>query len=339
MVNVHFIGEPAVDQGGPRKEYFFLVHKHMQTSCLFNGPPKRRTFAHNIIALHNEEYYNYGMVSAFSILQGSPGPTMFASSVVDYIVYGKTDAVSAKITELPSGKVRSRLEELDAMDPDTFKQEASFNTPLRFKAGYLKPIVAFEDKDEFNKAICLHHLILSSLPEIEQFICGLKTNGVLHLIRSNPCKSRKLLQFSEIERLTADKVDELFKFIYTPDAGSNKLTSEEAIAFNFTNYLEEVEAGEVTTSILDPDTDEINTVKVQLEHIVQFVTGCPTIPATGFDEQLTVKFDHIETQKKLTANTCSCTLRLPVSKTLTEYASFKTEVTECIFSSPGFGTV
>ena len=32
IVTVQFIGEPAVDEGGPRKEFFFLVHKHMQQS-------------------------------------------------------------------------------------------------------------------------------------------------------------------------------------------------------------------------------------------------------------------------------------------------------------------
>lgn len=30
LVTVQFIGEPAVDEGGPRKEFFYLVHKHMQ---------------------------------------------------------------------------------------------------------------------------------------------------------------------------------------------------------------------------------------------------------------------------------------------------------------------
>jgi len=33
-VNVQFIGEPAVDEGGPRKELFYLIHRHMQTSGL-----------------------------------------------------------------------------------------------------------------------------------------------------------------------------------------------------------------------------------------------------------------------------------------------------------------
>ncbi|XP_031573320.1 G2/M phase-specific E3 ubiquitin-protein ligase-like [Actinia tenebrosa] len=181
-------------------------------------------------------------------------------------------------------------------------------------------------------------MILSTLPEIEQFIQGLNINGVLDVMRSNPMKSRKLLQFSEAEKLNADKVDQLFQFCYSP-TGSNNRRDEEAIAFNFTHYLQDVEADRVSTSILDPDTDDLNSITVQLTHILQFVTGCPTIPATGFDKQLSVMFNHTETQRKLTANTCSCTLYLPVSKVLVEYESFKQEFTECMFSSPAFGVV
>ncbi|KAK3701595.1 hypothetical protein QZH41_007413 [Actinostola sp. cb2023] len=237
----------------------------MQTSSLFTGETYCRSFAHNVIALQKEEYYFYGVISALSVLQGSPGPTIFfAPPVVDYIIQGKLDAVSISIKDLPIGKVRARLEELDKIsDPGEFKKEASFNTPFRFKAGYSKPIVPFEAKEEFIRCICLHYLILSTLPEIEQFIQGLKINGVLELIRNNPCQSRKLLQFSENEKLTADRVDKLFHFVLSP-SGSNRRSSEEAITFNFTHYLEDVESEEVTTTILDPETDEINTVQVQL---------------------------------------------------------------------------
>ena len=88
---------------------------------------------------------------------------MFAAPIVHYILYGKLDALKVSVSDLASGKVKTTLEELEAIsDPVKFKQEASFNTPLRFKAGYTKPIVAFEDKEEFIRCICLDQLILST---------------------------------------------------------------------------------------------------------------------------------------------------------------------------------
>eukprot|EP00794_Sanderia_malayensis_P008464 gene8464-9371_t len=109
MVRVQFIGEPAVDEGGPRKELFFLIHRHMQISCLFT---------------------------------------------VDYILHGKLEAVLTSVSDLPNEKVRLKLEELDLIsDPEVFKKEASFNVQFRFKAGYSKPLVTLEDKQELFRCI------------------------------------------------------------------------------------------------------------------------------------------------------------------------------------------
>lgn len=151
------------------------------------------------------------------------------------------------------------------------------------------------------------------------------------MIRNSPNQSRKLLQYYEHEKLTAQCVFSV--------EGSNKRAKEEAIAFNFTHYLEDVEEGLITTTVLDPETDEIHTSKVELAHVLQFVIGCPGLPATGFHTNLTIVFDHEEIQRKLSANTCSCTLNIPVCDLLASYESFKSEFTECIFSSPGFGKV
>lgn len=83
IVKVQFIGEPAIDEGGPCKEFFFLVHKHMkQSSSLFTEPPNNRGFVHNAMALQREEYLHYGIILALSVLQGSLGPVMFAAPIV-----------------------------------------------------------------------------------------------------------------------------------------------------------------------------------------------------------------------------------------------------------------
>ena len=67
------------------------------------------------------------------------------------------------------------------------------------------------------------------------------TNGILDVIRNNPEKSRKQLQHDNNERLTAEVVDDKFHCIFS-DQGKKKRRSEEAIAFNFSHYLEDVEA-------------------------------------------------------------------------------------------------
>ena len=93
-------------------------------------------------------------------------------------MYGKLNSVSVSVSDLPSGKVKTTSEGLEGIgDREKFKQEASFKTPLRFKAAHTKPIITLEDKDEFTRCICLHHLILSTQSEIDHFVKGLATNG------------------------------------------------------------------------------------------------------------------------------------------------------------------
>ena len=75
-----------------------------QVSSLFEGPPRCQRFTHNVVALQREKYNIYGIISALSLLQGSPGPAMFAGPIVDYIVHSKLEAVSTSVSDLPTGK-------------------------------------------------------------------------------------------------------------------------------------------------------------------------------------------------------------------------------------------
>lgn len=50
-VRVRFLGEPAVDEGGPRREFFMLLMGAIGNSCsLLDGPPNRRVLRHNTSA-------------------------------------------------------------------------------------------------------------------------------------------------------------------------------------------------------------------------------------------------------------------------------------------------
>ena len=50
-VRVRFLGEPAVDEGGPRREFFMLLMGAIGNNCsLLDGPPNRRVLRHNTSA-------------------------------------------------------------------------------------------------------------------------------------------------------------------------------------------------------------------------------------------------------------------------------------------------
>lgn len=85
---VTFLGESAVDLGGPRREYFTLLLKAATNhSGLFEGPLEHRIPVH-MSALMEKTYLTVGRMFAASVLQGGPAPTFLAESIAEYLLYG-----------------------------------------------------------------------------------------------------------------------------------------------------------------------------------------------------------------------------------------------------------
>ena len=59
QIKVQFIGEPAVDQGNPSREYFGLINEAAQRKLMVQS-----VFRHNISAFTRREYYAFGQLTA-----------------------------------------------------------------------------------------------------------------------------------------------------------------------------------------------------------------------------------------------------------------------------------
>ena len=89
VIRVQYVGEPAVDTGGPRRELFSLLHKHMNDSnSMFTGESNNKCFSNNVIAIEQQDYLKYGRLCAMLIIQGAASPNFFTSPVAYYILYG-----------------------------------------------------------------------------------------------------------------------------------------------------------------------------------------------------------------------------------------------------------
>ena len=136
-VKVQLVGESAIDEGGPRHELFCLVYRMVSNELMQEDGQK--TFLHNMILLQKNEYHLYGQCVAMALLQGSPGPQVFSRAVTEYILFGDLNQVNPSGSEVPDYEVRIKLGELEAItNPEMFVQEASFNFPEIFSAGYCK---------------------------------------------------------------------------------------------------------------------------------------------------------------------------------------------------------
>ncbi len=225
-------------------------------------------------------------------MQGSPSPCFLAPSVVYYMVYGKIEKVETCIGDIPNQKVKQKQEELEKIeDPEAFSKNASFECSFRFKAGFSKPIITFQEKDKLFHAVALHYTLLSSLSEINQVMEELNVHGLLDHLRKKPQQARRLFLYSE-NQLNAEQVDNLFMPSFSPK-GSNKRAAEESVSLNFTRYLEDVESGDVTCKIVDFNTNEESELQVTLPALLQFSTGRSSVPALGFLDKLPlITFQH-----------------------------------------------
>lgn len=112
FLKVKFIGESAVDDGGPRREYFQLLTKSIATnSALFQGWPDHVIPVHNLEALESNKFYIAGKMIATSLVQGGQPPVYFASAVADYLVF-KTVKSQVCLEDIPDYEVRMSLEKV-----------------------------------------------------------------------------------------------------------------------------------------------------------------------------------------------------------------------------------
>ena len=67
-INVEFIGEEAVDTGGPTRELFSLVFKQVSESGLTRGSHPNLTFMHDQLALRDAHFKVLGQLVALALL-------------------------------------------------------------------------------------------------------------------------------------------------------------------------------------------------------------------------------------------------------------------------------
>ena len=79
-ISITFVGESAVDKGGPLREFFhILVKRIFQKNTIFCGPAESRCIFHNGMELDKKTYYYVGTLLGLSLIYGGPAPAFFLS--------------------------------------------------------------------------------------------------------------------------------------------------------------------------------------------------------------------------------------------------------------------
>ena len=111
-IRITFIGEPAVDAGGPLREFFRLVMRDViNNNSLFQGSDDSRSPAHNTMELRKGTFKIVGKLFALSIVHGGPGPQCLSHVIVDYLSYG-IHKVHGTAQDVPDPLIREKIKKV-----------------------------------------------------------------------------------------------------------------------------------------------------------------------------------------------------------------------------------
>ena len=114
-LKVRFIGEPAVDEGGPMREFFRLFTQSLSMAgSFFQTSPRGILPAHNILALGKNSYKTAGMILSVGVVHGAQSPMCFTPETAHFLVYGSITKMSEKemLDGIPDAEIQDKLQKV-----------------------------------------------------------------------------------------------------------------------------------------------------------------------------------------------------------------------------------
>ena len=114
-LRVRFIEEPAVDKGGPRREFFRLFMQTLSAAgAMFTLTENGIIPVHNAIVLGKDHFRLCGKVLATGIVHGDQSPACFTLEAAHFLVYGKSAKRSAEqmLASIPDTEIQVSLQQV-----------------------------------------------------------------------------------------------------------------------------------------------------------------------------------------------------------------------------------
>ena len=196
-----------------------------------------------------------------------------------------------------------------------------------------------DEREHFCQVISRFFIIEKNHAEISQMLKGFDPD-LLSLMRRFPQEGIKELVYTP-KHIKASDITTNWIYEFSPST-SPKRKEENNIAFQWQQFLDELEDGQSRDVSYQPigcPDDEIKTVKITIEDVLQFLTGSRFIPALGFGKKGTVSFPLTTDNTSgtcATTSTCFLWLKIPISDKYTS-DRFADSFSQDIVQSPGFG--
>ena len=161
-----FVGEEAVDEGGPLREFFSLIFEGVQKHIMTGGN-NSFTFLYDVRKLGDGYFFRFGQLIAFSLLHDCPGPRKLVESVAKHMLEFQSFTVPS-IKTVPDFELQTKPTEINDCDNEEKFQRLLDNFPERFYFGVTKLRLTLENKQNFIHNILYHCCISSCIKELKR---------------------------------------------------------------------------------------------------------------------------------------------------------------------------
>ncbi|KAJ7354872.1 hypothetical protein OS493_029427 [Desmophyllum pertusum] len=318
-LKVVFLGEPAIDDGGPRREFFSDMLEQTHRKYFPDGFPTE-----SMISLTGGDFRVAGEIMAMSVIQGGPAPNFLAPVVFSYLSKvqlsphnNSTQLYKDAAIRISSAKSDKEIQELLVEDDilEVLEKIGYQGVPQRESVLTAQGIL---------RSICVKDQLSVWLPQLMQLEEGLNVCGLLNAIQQYPDVWKPVFQAGELFQVSAEKFLDEAEVQYS--SSQFKKEKEMDTYKAFCDAIQMLEDGGIA--------------ELAMCDFLKWLTGTRSMPPLGFPKKFAVRFVHgcmAGCQCRPSASTCDLVLKLPVH--IISEDDMKVMITSALKDSIGFTLV
>ncbi|XP_019904491.2 uncharacterized protein LOC109616028 [Esox lucius] len=267
----HFKGE-KVDEW-PQKEFFRLIMLGLQESSILEGRRGHLLFAYDQTALEERRYYTAGVMVAWSLLHGGPGPYCLHKSLYMLMCGHSPSLEDFRWTDISDVDVQMKLQQISStsfqrLTPNLCEWIADCGVPGIYRS-------QIKDMTSIYTRIIRHWIYYRVASMISQFTEGLNScGGMWDIMKANSAAFMPVMTRTEYV-LTLKQFRSLFEVLWSPLESTALRQAEETTVTSWERFLIMVNEHHTSLSLGD---------------LLAFITGEDQIPPLGFHKNLSIRF-------------------------------------------------
>ncbi|XP_013885211.1 G2/M phase-specific E3 ubiquitin-protein ligase [Austrofundulus limnaeus] len=261
------------DSEEAHEEFFRLILRELQQSCVFEGRPGSLFFTHDLTALDDRKYYEAGVLIGWSLTHGGRGPCLHPA-LYQLMCCQNPSLKNFSWRDIVDPEAQMRLRELHSCSD--VKQLSPSLCDWVSHCG-IPGIYSAHSYEISTIYACLvkHYIYHRVASMVSQFTEGLNScGGLWDLVKCHWETFLPVMTGKEQRPLTLEEFKELFTFCYS-HADSKLRAGEEATVSQWETVLTFVRDGQAHFSF---------------EDLLIFITGDDHLPPLGFSKQISLRF-------------------------------------------------